>query len=321
MKPKVLATFIASMFAAPAFADSYDVLNVPGGSVAYGIAGVIVGQYSNTDTNGNEGYNYNSGAITDTLGPPGANTVAFGVNNIGQVVGSSAGSGFLYSGGSYTLLNVPGATGTTYAAGTNDAGQIAGVYSNVGAPGHGFLYSGGIYTPFDDPLATNGTQPSGINNAGQIVGSYFAGGTEHGFIDIGGVFTPIDVPGAGSTYAYGINNEGQIVGQYSANGFNHSFLYDTNLLVFTLLQDAPGAPSTVANGINDLGQIVGYVTGGNKCDFGSCSFVTTIADATSGGISATPIPSTFSLFATGLGMIGLLARRKKRIADALTRRV
>jgi hypothetical protein len=40
--------------------------------------------------------------------------------------------GFLYSGGSYTSIDVPGATGKggTQAFGINDAGQIVGTYSD-----------------------------------------------------------------------------------------------------------------------------------------------------------------------------------------------
>jgi len=40
-------------------------------------------------------------------------TSAQGINDFGQVVGSYNGNtGFLYSGGTYTTLNVPGATHT-----------------------------------------------------------------------------------------------------------------------------------------------------------------------------------------------------------------
>ncbi len=77
------------------------------------------------------------------------------------------------SGGAYTTLDDPSATHGTLAFGINDAGQIVGYYvDSTGNGQHGFLLSGGIYTTLDDPLATSGTYAFGINAAGQIVGAY-----------------------------------------------------------------------------------------------------------------------------------------------------
>ena len=54
----------------------------------------------------------------------------------------------------------------------------------------------------------------GINDAGQIVGPFIDSTGVHGFLDTGGSFTQIDVPGAISTQAFGINDAGQIVGVF-----------------------------------------------------------------------------------------------------------
>ena len=67
-----------------------------------------------------------------TIDVPGSfSTLANGINDAGQVVGTytnSAGTfGFLESGGSYTTIDVPGAT-RTEANGINDAGQVVGTY-------------------------------------------------------------------------------------------------------------------------------------------------------------------------------------------------
>jgi hypothetical protein len=90
--------------------------------------------------------------------------------------------GFLYSGGSYTTLDVPGAA-QTILNGINDAGQIVGSFSMVGYPyPHAFVMSGGSHTTLDVPGAIS-TTAYGINDAGQIVGSYVdGGGTRHGFL-------------------------------------------------------------------------------------------------------------------------------------------
>jgi probable HAF family extracellular repeat protein len=68
-------------------------------------------------------------------------TVASGINDAGQIVGSFSDStgdhGFLDVGGSFTQIDVPGATSTDV-FGINDAGQIVGrFFLNFGS--HGFV--------------------------------------------------------------------------------------------------------------------------------------------------------------------------------------
>ena len=78
--------------------------------------------------------------------------------------------GYVYSGGNYTTLDVPGST-LTEAFGINNRDQVVGLYSN-GTSTEGFLYSGGTYTTLSFPGNTD-TQAWGINDRGQIVGLYF----------------------------------------------------------------------------------------------------------------------------------------------------
>jgi len=53
--------------------------------------------------------------------------------------------GFIYSGGSYTTLTVPGATNTK-AFSINNAGQVVGEYPvRFGGPVYGFLYRGHLH--------------------------------------------------------------------------------------------------------------------------------------------------------------------------------
>jgi len=210
--------------------------------------------------------------IYDPLAPP-FGTMAYGINNAGQIVGQYGDAtcnctrGFLFSGGTFTTVNGP--LGVPFAAsGINDTGQI------VGYPG---LDNGGTFTAILDPLSAGYpgagafTTSYGINNSGQIVGRYVSEGSGyHGFLDSGGTFTTIDDPlsnclpancAVGSspfnTVAQGINNSGQIVGYYSDGSIYHGFLYSSG--AFTNI-DYPSAasPGTFAEGINDAGQIVGY---------------------------------------------------------------
>lgn len=70
-----------------------------------------------------------NGDHVDILAVPGATeTFAFGINNLGQVVGyyqdSNGTHGFIYTGGNFTTLDIPG--GSTQIIGINDSGQILG---------------------------------------------------------------------------------------------------------------------------------------------------------------------------------------------------
>ena len=157
-----------------------------------------------------------------------------------------------------TTLNVPGAS-DTYAGGINNAGQVAGSYSD--ATGfHGFVDTNGAFTTVDVPGGSS-TSAHGINNAGQVSGIYTdASGYQQGFVDTNGVFTIVSVPGAISTYAIGINDAGQVTGYYADGSVahtGHSFV-ETNGTFTTF--DVPGAKlgSTGAFGINNAGQVVGF---------------------------------------------------------------
>jgi probable HAF family extracellular repeat protein len=94
---------------------------------------------------------------------------------LGQIVGdfsnSTGGHGFLDTGGSFTQIDVPGATDTT-AFGINDTGQIVGAFFDSAGVAHGFLDAGGNFTQIDVLGATR-TDAYGINDAGQIVGRFF----------------------------------------------------------------------------------------------------------------------------------------------------
>jgi len=68
-----------------------------------------------------QGFLYSNGVYTTISDPDDPNnTWAYGINDLGQIVGVIDQSGFLYTDGTYTTID-----GTAY--GINDAGQIVGV--------------------------------------------------------------------------------------------------------------------------------------------------------------------------------------------------
>ena len=207
---------------------------------------------------------YTFSPIDDPLGTA---SIASGINDLDQVVGVYADSsdvlhGFLYSGGTYTPLNAPGATMGTLAFDINNLGQIVGYYTDSNSTEHGFLFSSSTFTynTLNDPLATGGTEAHGINNSGQVVGQYSNSSGDHGFLYTSSgssYFTLNDPLGTNGTYANDINDAGQIVGYYTdSSGNQHGFLYNAG--AYTTLDGPSGAGLAIALGINDLGQVVGY---------------------------------------------------------------
>jgi uncharacterized membrane protein len=193
-------------------------------------------------------------------------TLASGINNSGQIVGSfgpgtlgqiTEAHGFLYSGGTFSQLDVPlpGVT-VTVALGINNAGQIVGVYSG----GHGFLDSGGVFTPIDAPfLFATSTSAVAINNKQQIVGTWVQTSFTHGFLDDGGAISSLDYPVAGNeTFPTGINDSGGIVGNYDTYHLGNGGAFVASGGVFVnFVAPFPGLVSL--SGINNAGDIVGTV--------------------------------------------------------------
>src|SRR5262249_18279188 len=152
-------------------------------------------------------------------------TIAYDINNVGQIVGTGAQGPFLYADGVFTFVSLPGA-----ATGINDIGQLVGSF-NDGAGTHGFVGTNGLLRTIDVPGNQGSTIANDINNAGHVVGFFADIRGYHGFLDTNGVLTRIDFPGIDGTQAYGINDAGQIVGcslTFNCNGpGGHGFL-DTN---------------------------------------------------------------------------------------------
>lgn len=248
--------------------DDFIVIDVPGSiyTGAYGIndCGQTVGaSYTDApDSPGLHGFLLVKGAFTRIDGlacsvpnSPDPQTLVYGINNLGQAVGTSnpCGSeshGILWVDGILTTFDIPGSPLTEF-HGINDRGQIVGYHTDAGGIPHGFLLSDDTITDLIDPNSADVPIPSGINNRGDIVGSQ---GT-HGFLFSEGLFTSIEVPGSRFTDVRGINNHGQIVGFYlGVDSQYHLFVYTAGQFAEIPL---PEGSSPIAGGINNKGEIVG----------------------------------------------------------------
>jgi len=201
------------------------------------------------------------GYAFSTIEVPGSTvTVASSIDLQGRVVGyyidGTGTHGFLYSNGSYSKIDYPGA-GWTVIFGINNSGQFVGAYGASDAPPgrHGFLFAGGGFSSLDVPGSSD-TLARGVNNRGQIVGEYLGtDGSRHGFRLSGGNYATIEVPQSGGGSAIGINDSGQIVGA-AGPGSGKAFLFDS--ATYSKIE-FPNNNFTVAWGMNNVGDIVGQI--------------------------------------------------------------
>ena len=141
--------------------------------------------------------------------------------------------------GSITTFDVPGAK-NTLAFGMNPKGEIVGRYDDMNDVFHGFLRArDGTFTTIDAPgtgtTPGHGTLSGAINPAGEISGGNFdTSDVDHAYLLArDGSFTIVEPPGTGTgpfqgvgvALFYGLNPAGVLTNSYiDANDVNHGFM-------------------------------------------------------------------------------------------------
>jgi probable HAF family extracellular repeat protein len=232
--------------------------------------GTIVGSANAGGTDLGHAVLWSDGSVQDlgTLGT-GFFSEAWGLNNLGQVVGWSYTNGgggltgvhgFLYT-ASDGMIDLTPHSDTGSAHDINDAGQITGYKTALGGY-HAFRWQGGVFEDLGVLPGFAYTFGYGINAFGQVTGNATtaSGNTEHLLRSIAGGGLQ-DLGGTGEhNAAFGINAAGTVVGtrgQSAKRALRYTDaegLLDLNLLVDPSL----GWVLMGAQDINDADQIVGY---------------------------------------------------------------
>jgi len=204
---------------------------------AYGINndGIVSGYYGSKTLGGDRGMFYDSNTDTystfQNAAPGSVWTDGYGINELGETVGRSHGSGAYKS------------DGTTFTDLTN-------------YPGY--------------PWGAANTLPYDVNDTGLVVGIFEAWRFYPGeniqsvlYDSFSQTYDEIRHPGSTSTYLYNINNSNTAVGNYSSDFEStfHGILYDADNTAFYTV-DYTGASKTTIYGINNNNWIVGFASGG-----------------------------------------------------------
>ena len=207
-----------------------------------------------------------SGPLKDlgTLG--GAGSMAYGLNNKGQIVGGSFTStgavhGFICDGAG-PMVDL----GAIVPTAVNDGGAMAGFGPAANGQTHAFAFTLGGPAYDLGTLGGTASQPNAISSSGQVVGmSYISGGSGsawHAFLySPGSAMQDLGSLGGAGGVAVDINDAGWIVGySYTADGAEHAFVSDDGgpmQDLNSLIGSDPGWSLASATGINDSGQICG----------------------------------------------------------------
>ena len=237
----------------------------------------------------------------------------------GHRPGSDAVRAFTWRNGTTTDLGtLGGAIATT--AGINEAGQIAGTSTLAGslsdAPRHAYLWDNGVMAD----LGTLGGRDSNawdLNDAGDVVGGSAVDGSglyHHAFLWRDGKMHDLGTFGGRGSVALQVNERGDVAGvaeldelDYKGNPVRHAFLWRDGRLI--------DLSASLAASFNDISQIDPYSVHIN--DVGHVTLYGITAGGLRGIFLLTPIPEPATWALLLAGALALWSRRlRRRVGNA-----
>jgi len=211
----------------------------------------------------NHAFLWSEGVMTDigTLG--GGFSAAYGINALGQVVGTSTrtdgeGRAFLWSNGTMTDLGTLGGS-YSVAYGINNAGQVVGSSTTADGSQHAFRWSSGVMTDLGTLGSDRYSEARAINNAGQVVGvsQNDYGLTPRAFVWQAGTMTGIGAANGTNSWASDINDIGQVAGtaDVQGNGSYSAVIWSNGAM--SELAGFDSGHYSFASAINASGQVAG----------------------------------------------------------------
>ena len=207
--------------------------------------------------------------VVEDLGvlPGDSSSIAFGINQQGDVVGWSNGAAgtraFIYTdaGGMAELPGLPERP-RTVARDLNDLGDVVGTANAGGVDlGHAVLWTGGAVTDLGTLATGSYSEAWGVNNSGQVVGSSHTNGGSfgvHAFLYTAAQGMVDLTPESDTGAAMDINDAGQVTGYKTAFGGYHAFRWQGG--TFVDLGVLPGFAHSFGLAVNAAGQVAGNST-------------------------------------------------------------
>ncbi|MER2513471.1 MAG: PEP-CTERM sorting domain-containing protein [Nitrosomonas ureae] len=267
--------------------------------------------------------------VTDLGNLGGDRSYGFGINNSGQVAGititipnvnTEIVNSFITGPNGVGRADLGSLGGKGRVESINDSGQVTGVYERPDGGFNAFI-SGpdGVGVTILDRLGSK-SYGVDINEVGQVVG-HFSGYSPNAFITgpDGINMANLGTLGGFTSHAAAINDSGEAVGsaqtvdgEFHAFLFSHGGMTDLNLLDVVV---ATGWTDVLVTDINNNGQILGagIDNTGQRQAFLLSYSPDTVFDPQPIFIPSIPEPEIYAMLLMGLGLIGFMAHRRKRL--------
>lgn len=188
---------------------------------------------------------------------------AYAINNAGTVVGSADGRAVVWQNGQMQNLSTLASLTSSIALDISETGVIVGSGDTSQYTRRAWRWSNGQVTQLTSGTA-RGAGATGVNDSGSVVGYVDLGGNlDQAARWDGDTLSLLDhLDGTGSARAYGINNAGLVVGSSFANGGSQATLWEgtTAVDLTQRLSNGQGWELWQAMDINGKGQIIGWGT-------------------------------------------------------------